>query len=106
MCIRDRDDAVREGALGEQAVVRRPEVAARRRLRDLHGGNPGDDDTWTVPVLYKLPGAFSLVVPQPGVDEEQERSGLAETDLLDGLVAVLPSDADATMLADLRNLTP
>ena len=80
--------------------------AARRRLRDLHGGNPGDDDTWTVPVLYKLPGAFSLVVPQPGVDEEQERSGLAETDLLDGLVAVLPSDADATMLADLRNLTP
>ena len=80
-------------------------VVARRRLRDMHGGNPGDDDTWTVPVLYKLPGPFRLVMPAQGVAEDQERSGLSETDLLDGLVAVLPPGADAQMVADLQGLS-
>jgi CHAT domain len=79
--------------------------AARRRLRDLHGGNPGDDDTWTVPVLYKLPGPFSLVIPQAGVGEEQERSGLSEADVLDGLMAIMPADADQAVVADLQGLT-
>jgi len=79
--------------------------SARRRLRDMHGGNPGDDDTWTVPVLYKLPGSLHLVVPEQGVDEEQERSGLSEANVLDGLVAVMPADADATMVADLVGLS-
>ncbi len=80
--------------------------AARRRLRDTHGGDAADDDTWTVPVLYKLSGAFSLVVPAAGVGEEQERSGLAELGVLDGLLAMMPPDVDAAVAADLRNLTP
>lgn len=91
---------------GEQPLIWSEMLcSARRRLRDIHGGDPGDDDTWTVPVLYKLPGSFGLVVSQAGVGEQQERSGLTESDVLDGLVAVLPPDADASVVADLQGLT-
>ena len=81
-------------------------VAARRRLRDLHGGDPGDDDTWTLPVLYKLPGPFQLEVPAQGVDENQERNRLSESGTLGGLIAVLPPGVDASIEADLRGLIP
>lgn len=79
-------------------------VAARRRLRDIHGGNPGDDDTWTLPVLYKLPGPFRLELPAAGVGEEQERTRLSEGDTLGGLIDVLPTGADASIAAELRGL--
>ncbi|WP_392543444.1 CHAT domain-containing protein [Oryzobacter telluris] len=81
-------------------------VAARRRLRDLHGGNPGDDDTWTLPVLYKLPGPFRLELPPAGVGENQERTRLSEGDTLGGLIDVLPAGADASIAAELRGLVP
>jgi hypothetical protein len=81
-------------------------VAARRRLRDIHGGNPGDDDTWTLPVLYKLPGPFRLELPQQGVGEDEERSRLSEGGTLGGLIDVLPTGADESIAAELRGLVP
>lgn len=80
---------------------------ARRRLRDLHGGNAAEDDTWTLPVLYKLPGTFRVEVPAPGVGENSERSRLSEADSLGGLIDVLPAGADAAAVAaDLQGLVP
>ena len=79
---------------------------ARRRLRDLHGGNPGEDDTWTLPVLYKLPGAFRVELPPVGVGENQERSRLSESDSLGGLIDVLPTGADGGLADELRGLVP
>lgn len=74
-------------------------VAARRRLRDLHGGDPSEDDIWTLPVMYKLPGTFQLEVPRIGVAESQEWRRLGEGSLQADLIKIVRQDAEGTAAA-------
>jgi len=73
---------------------------ARRKLRDLHGGNPQTDVRWTVPVLYKLPGEFTL---QRSIDgEAATQASISGRGTLEGLVAVLPEGTPAHVVEGLE----
>jgi hypothetical protein len=80
-------------------------LAARRKLRDIHGSDPARNDAWTLPVLYKRPGPFELL-PASTKDPQAATLSLGESQTVDDLVVdVLGADAPAGLLDDLRSIT-
>ncbi|MGH9892771.1 MAG: CHAT domain-containing protein, partial [bacterium] len=81
-------------------------VGARRALRDRHG-DPSDDDTWTLPVLYVHPTTFQLVTNAAAAVRDVERN-LGSTDIYQALAQVLnsanaPSSVIDELLAQAAN---
>jgi hypothetical protein len=64
-------------------------VGARRALRDRHG-DPGEDDTWTLPVLYVHPTTFELVTNAAAAVTDVERH-LGSADVYQALAELLKS---------------
>lgn len=75
-------------------------LAARRALRDRHG-DPGDNDTWTLPVLYIHPTTFDFVVSN-NIDREGVERALGAADAYQTLADLLRSSgAPADLITEL-----
>lgn len=73
-------------------------VGARRALRDRHG-DPSDDDTWTLPVLYVHPTTFQLVTNAAAAVTDVERN-LGSADIYQALAHLLQSASAPSSVID------